>query len=362
MMMSDVVSSIAVSVLEVPFDKPIRSALGTYIGSDYVVVELRTDSGNTGFGYSTSLDRRGTKAVVSYIETDLAPLALGQDVMQPAALWRRMWSPNKARMRGGVGVHALSALDTAVWDAAAKIQNQPLAKLLGGSRDRIEVYGSGGWLSLSDEELVAEAKDHAKKGITGYKLKIGGPRDQKRVALLRRELGDDFILYADANQSYTVREAVSASKWLADHNVAWLEEPVLADCPWDMAAVAAESEVPVAAGENVYFRWGFQDLVDRRAAAYLQPDVGRCGGVTEWIKIAQMAEHHDLRLTSHLLHELSVCLIAAFPSGHQVEFMNFFEHNPFTQDFSVRDGYLAVPEGPGHGVEFTDTAKKLYAA
>ena len=159
--MSDIISSIAVSVLEVPFDKPIRSALGTYIGSDYVVVELRTESGNTGFGYSTSLDRRGTKAVVSYIETALAPLALGQDVAQPAVLWQRMWSPNKARMRGGVGVHALSALDTAVWDAAAKIQNQPLATLLGGTRDRIDVYGSGGWLSLSDEELVSEAQGHA---------------------------------------------------------------------------------------------------------------------------------------------------------------------------------------------------------
>ena len=128
-----------------------------------MVVELRTESGNTGFGYSTSLDRRGTKAVVSYIETALAPLALGQDVAQPSVLWQRMWSPNKARMRGGVGVHALSALDTAVWDAAAKIQNQPLATLLGGTRDRIDVYGSGGWLSLSDEELVSEAQGHAER-------------------------------------------------------------------------------------------------------------------------------------------------------------------------------------------------------
>ena len=105
------------------------------------------------------------------------------------------------------------------------------------------------------------------------------------------------------------------------------EEPVLADCPWDMAAVAAESEVPVAAGENVYFGWGFQDIVDRRAAAYLQPDIGRCGGVTEWIKIAQMAEDHDLRLTSHLLHELSVGLIAA-SSGYKIEFMNFSSMPP----------------------------------
>ncbi len=360
--MSDPISNITVSVLEVPFDKPIQSSLGTYVGSDYVIVELRTESGFNGFGYSTSLDRRGTKAVVSYIEIDLIPLAIGQDVTQPEALWHRMWSPNKARMRGGVGVHALSAVDTAVWDAAAKIQNQPLADVLGCARDRIDVYGSGGWLSLTDRELVAEAESHAQKGITGYKLKIGGSRDRERVSLLRRELGDDFILYTDANQNYTASEAIAASNWLADYNVAWLEEPVIADCPWDMAAVAANSNVPLAAGENVYFGWGFQDLVDRQAATYLQPDIGRCGGVTEWIKIARIAEENSLRLTSHLLHELSTCLVAAFPSGYQVEFMNFFNQSPFTQDFTLNNGCLMVPRVPGHGVEFTKTAKKLYAA
>jgi len=361
-MSSLTITNISISVLEVPFDKPIRSALGTYVGSDYVVAELQTASGVTGYGYTMSLDRRGTKAVVSYIENELTPLALGQDATEPEALWNRMWSPNKARMRGGVGVHALSAVDTAVWDAAAKIEDTPLATLLGGTRDRIEVYGSGGWLSLTDEELVAEAQSHAENGITGYKLKIGGERDKERIALLRREMGDEFVLYSDANQNYSVDEAVAASEWLVDFDVAWLEEPVLADCPWDMQAVAEKSKIPVAAGENVYFGWGFQDLVDRQACAYLQPDVGRCGGVTEWIKIAEKAGANNLRLTSHLLHELSTCLIGAFPSGYQVEFMDFFKENPFTQDCSVRDGHLTLPQVPGHGVEFSETARKLYAA
>ncbi|MDP7625181.1 MAG: mandelate racemase/muconate lactonizing enzyme family protein [Rhodospirillales bacterium] len=353
------ISDINVSVLEVPFDKPIQSALGRYVGSDWVVVEMRAED-VVGYGYSMSLDRRGTKAVVSYIENELAPMANGQDAAAPEAVWQTMFAPNKARLRGGVGVHALSAVDTASWDVAARLAGVSLNRMIGGYAQTADVYGSGGWLSLSDEELVAEAQRHAANGITNYKLKIGGARDQARVGLLRREMGDDFTLYVDANQNFNVREAVAASAWLADFGVAWLEEPVLADSPMDMEAVAAESAIPIAAGENAYFRWGFRDLVERQAVTYLQPDIGRCGGVTEWIKIAHLADSYNLDLTSHLLHELSVGLIAAFPSGHAVEYMNFFKDNPFTQDFSVVDGKIAVPDVPGHGVEFDPVAHKKY--
>lgn len=356
------ITSVTTSVLEIPFEKPIASALGTYVGADWVVVGLETSDGLTGYGYSMSLDRRGTKAVVSYVENDLAPLAVGQDAGLPEALWQRLWSPNKARMRGGVGVHALSAVDTAVWDAAAKTAGLSLNRMLGGHRQRVPVYGSGGWLSLSDAELMAEAQAHAAAGINAYKIKIGGGRDEERVDLLRREMGDGFILYVDANQNFSVAEALRAADWLADYGVAWLEEPVLADCPWDMEEVAASSPIPIAAGENAYFRWGFKDLCERQAAAYLQPDVGRCGGVSEWIKIAHLADAHNLHLTSHLLHEISTGLIGAFASGFAVEYMNFFEVNPFTEDFTVTDGHLLVPDVPGHGAEFTETAIKLFSA
>ena len=127
------VSKVFVSVLDVPFEKPITSALGTYMGFDYIVVELQTSDGISGYGYSMSLDRRGTKAVVSYIENELIPLMLFQDINGPESLWLRLWSLNKVRMRGGVGVHALSAVDTAVWDAAAKYSGLPLNLMLGGN-------------------------------------------------------------------------------------------------------------------------------------------------------------------------------------------------------------------------------------
>ena len=147
---------------------------------------------------------------------------------------------------------------------------------------------------------------------------------------------------------------------LAEYGVAWFEEPVLADCVDDLAEVAEKSMVPTAAGENAYMRWGFREICERRAVGFLQPDVCRCGGVTEFIKIAHLADAFNISLSSHLAHELSVSLVGATPRGYMVEYMEFFSPDDFTQDFSVRDGHIDVPEAPGHGVEFTTDALERY--
>jgi L-alanine-DL-glutamate epimerase-like enolase superfamily enzyme len=359
-MKTNSITAVSISVLEIPFDKPIASALGTYIGSDYVLVELTTKQNITGTGFCMSLDRRGTKAVVSYLEEELVPLVIGLEITDPRSLWSKMWSVNKARMRGGVGVHALSAIDTAVWDAYAISKNISLSSMLGKKIDEVPVYGSGGWLSLSDKELIKEGENYRKLGISAYKIKIGGERDKERLSLLKEEMGDHFDIYVDANQSFSVTEAIETAKWLRDFEVKWFEEPVLSDCPWELEAVASNSKVPIAAGENVYFRWGFEDLCQRKAALYLQPDIGRCGGVTEWIRIAELADNYELQLTSHLLHEISVSLISPFDCGFAVEYMNFFKDNPYTEDFSVKNGKIKIPSAPGHGVQFSEKAKQKY--
>ena len=118
--------------------------------------------------------------------------------------------------------------------------------------------------------------------------------------------------------------------------------------------------VPTAAGENAYMRWGFREICERRAVGFLQPDVCRCGGVTEFIKIAHLADAFNISLSSHLAHELSVSLVGATPRGYMVEYMEFFSPGDFTQDFSVRDGHIDVPDAPGHGVEFTTDALERY--
>lgn len=355
------ISSVEATRLSFPFDDPISSSLQVYTHVDCVLVRLHTEDGPTGIGFHAGMGGAGGAAMVPYIEEELAPLAIGQDALAPEALWARLWGPNKARMRAGLGVWALSAVDIAVWDVVAKQAGLPLHRLLGGHRSRVPVYGSGGWHNLSDAELVAECEAFAELGIEAYKYKVGTDRDRERTSLLRRAMGPDFVLLTDANQRYDVRRAVETSRMLAEYGVEWLEEPVSADSVDDLARVAAVSPVPIAAGENAYFRWGFRELCDRRAAAILQPDVGRCGGVTEFRKVAHLAEAHNLSLSSHLWHELSISLVGASPSGYMAEYARVVPEDALTRPFQVVNGAIDVPEVPGHGVELTDEAVARFA-
>ena len=358
--MPTTIQAVEATALRFPLPKPIASALGAYTHVDATAVRVRTDDGLTGFGISAGLGGAASAAMVPYIEAELAPLAVGQDALAPAALWHRLWSVNKPRLRAGLGVWALSALDIACWDVVGKAAGLPLHRLLGGFRQDVPVYGSGGWHTLSDDELIAECHAFVAQGITAYKYKIGTARDEERTALLRREMGDEFTLFADANQRFTVSEALQTAQMLADYDVAWIEEPVLADTTDDLAEVAASSPIPVAAGENVYFKWGFREICDRRAASYLQPDVGRCGGITEFIKIAHLAEAYNLALSSHLWHELSISLVGAVSAGFMVEYAELIPPDVLTLPFEVIAGRIAVPDTPGHGVEVTPEAMNRF--
>ena len=280
------IRSVESTPLRFPLPKPISSALGAYTHVDATVVRLDTEGRLTGFGVSAGLGGSASAAMVPYIEAELAPLTVGQVALAPEALWHRLWRANKPRMRAGLGVWALSALNIACWDLVGKAADLPLHRLLGGS----------------------------------------------------------------------VSEAIEASRMLADHGVEWPEEPVLADSIADLAAVARASAVPVAAGENVYFRWGFREICDQRAATYLQPDVGRVGGITEFVKVAHLADAHNLYLSSHLWHELSISLIGASASGFMAEYAESVPSDTLTHPFEVVAGHIQLPDVPGHGVEITQAA------
>lgn len=358
--MSLPIRSIEARCAKVPLARPIGSANSTKSELDYLLVYLHTDGGPTGLGLTMGLGGEASAALIPYIENELAPLAVGQDALAPEALWQRLWGPNKARMRGGLGLFAISAVDIACWDALAKAANLPLHTLLGGFRKDVPVYGSGGWLTFSDGELVDECQGFASQGIRAYKMKLGTARDEERVALLRKEMGEEMTLFADSNQKYNVREAIEVSSMLAEYGVGWFEEPVLADSVDDLAEVADKSAVPVAAGENAYMRWGYREICERRAASYIQPDVGRCGGVTEFRKAAHLAEAYNLSLCSHLLEEVSVGLVGATSSGYMVEYTDLLPPGTLTHGFVVQDGCIRVPETPGHGVEFSEDALNRY--
>ncbi len=350
------IRSVEVLPLSLPLEQPISSSLGAYDHIDMTAVWLHTDHGPTGFGFNAGLGGHAAPAIARYVEDELAPIAIGRDPMSPEGLWEALWASNKPRLQGGIGAWALSAIDIACWDIVAKVGGVPLHSILGGYRRDVSVYGSGGWLSLEDDALVSECQSFVELGISTYKYKVGGPRDKARTEILRREFGDDLVLLADANQTFTVAEAIEHSRMLADSGVAWLEEPVLAASTDDLSAVAARSAVPIAAGENVYFRWGFREICSRQGAAFLQPDVARCGGVTEFSKVLALAASHQVHVTSHLWHELSISLIGASAAGLMAEYAPLLPSDLLARPFPVRDGSITVPDVPGHGVELTSDA------
>jgi L-alanine-DL-glutamate epimerase-like enolase superfamily enzyme len=355
------ITNVSVMPVQLPLVKPISSALGRYTHVDCVVVRVHTADGPTGTGFSAGLGGEASRAMSPYIDAELTPRIIGQDALSPDALWHMMWAANKPRLRAGIGAWALSAIDIALWDIVAKAAGLPLITLLGGFRRTVPVYGTGGWHTLSDAELIEEAQSFVAQGITAYKYKTGTNRDRARTELLRRELGDDVTLLADANQRFNVRDAIEHSRMLVDYGVAWLEEPVLADTIDDLAEVADNSAVPVAAGENAYFRWEFREIVERRAAAYLQPDVGRVGGVSEFRRVAALADAFSLSLSSHLWHELSISLVGASPVGYMCEYAELIPPGTLTREFPVVDGAIEVPDVAGHGVEFTEDALQRFA-
>jgi L-alanine-DL-glutamate epimerase-like enolase superfamily enzyme len=368
------IESVEVESLLIPFsDSPARRFASSPTqrgnpGISVTTVYLHTEHGPTGFGYTVQIGSKAGNAIASYIRDELAPSIIGADALAPEAVWQRMWGSNKSRMRGGIGVHALSALDIACWDVTAKAAGLPLHSILGGFRRDVAVYGSGGTPNYLDSELIDECRYFADQGFTSYKFKVGEgsvyaghSSDIDRIAMLRKEVGDDFTLYADANQRFRVHEAIEYSKVLADFGIAWFEEPVLVDSISDLAAVAAQSAVPVAAGENNYLRWEFREMFVQNAVSFIQPDPVLCGGVTEFRKIGHMADSFGVALCSHLNHELAITLVGAFASGHTCECYMMFPPDLFTQDFSAAGGRITVPDVPGHGLELTPDARQRYA-
>lgn len=294
------IESVEVVPLRVPrTESPLQRIMPTTSSSaGYAVtaVWLHTKGGPTGFGYSWGITSVATTEIASIIRDKLAPRLVGQDASAPERLWHDLWGPTSWMMRGGIATWALSVVDIACWDLLAKSAGVPLHRILGGYRSRVPVYGSGGGRGSTDAELLAELDDYRSQGCQAFKFHIGSrnvsvqPDEEPRIALLRKEAGDDFPLYVDANGAYSPREAIEVAAMLRNYGIGWFEEPVSADSPDDLAYVAANSPVPIATGENAYLRWGFRELVNKRAAAILQPDVGVCGGITEFRKIAGLAE------------------------------------------------------------------------
>ncbi|HVA00293.1 MAG TPA: mandelate racemase/muconate lactonizing enzyme family protein [Terriglobia bacterium] len=329
-------------------------AIQSFESMETLVVELRTSEGLSGTGYGYTIGTGG-RAAKAFLDRELAPLLTGEDCEAHQRIWDKMYNATRASSGGPISSIARAAVDIAVWDIKAKARNTPLCTLLGGAQKRVPVYDTeGGWLHASTEELVENARRTVEKGFRGVKIKVGkenAGEDVRRLEAVRKAVGPDLKIMVDANQGWSTAEAIRRAKLFEALDLFWLEEPLLAGAVESHRQLKEHTSIPIAVGETIYTKEMFAEYVRNDAASILQPDVARIAGITEWMKIASLAEAFQMPVAPHFLMEIQVHLAAAIPNGIFIEYIP--QLGPVLQEeISVEDGCIAPPGRPGHGILF----------
>jgi len=337
-----------------PRAKPITNGLHTYTHSELSFVKIETDEGVTGIGLG-----RGGAIALATIEK-LKPELIGEDPINVERLWNKMWVP-KLIGRRGMTTRAISSIDIGLWDIRAKVAGMPLYKMLGGFRDRVPTYVAGGYYEEGKglKELAQEMDYNVEMGARAVKMKIGAVsvcEDAERVKAVRDAVGPDVKVLVDANCAYRYYEAIQLAKRIEEYDVFWFEEPVAADDYAGHRKLAQATSIPIASGENEYTRYGFRDLIAEEAVAVLNADAEILGGVTEWMKVAALAQANHIDVAPHGSQEIHVHLVSAVPNGLILEFYSDTT-NPmwgkiYRETLRINsDGTVSPPDVPGIGAD-----------
>jgi L-alanine-DL-glutamate epimerase-like enolase superfamily enzyme len=329
-----------------------------------VVVEA-TAGAATGLGYTYA-----DKSCVPLITGKLAPVVCGRDAPDVPATREAMRREIRNLGRPGLVSCALSAVETALWDLAARLANLPLCRLLGRAVDEVPVYGSGGFTTFDDEQLRAQLRGWLDAGFPRVKIKIGESRgtdvdrDLSRIALTRKEIGDSTELYVDANGGYTAGQAIRVGRAMAEHDVRWFEEPVSSDDLPGLRRVRDALDLDVAAGEYGYDLVYFHRMLAAGSVDCLQVDATRCGGYSEWLRAAALAAARNLEVSGHCAPNLTAHVAAATPNLRHLEW--FADHDRIER--MLFDGTLDPTGGTvhpdltlsGHGLRFRRSDAERY--
>lgn len=345
-----IVTSARISTVVRLLERPFRSGIHNIESIHNVVVELRGGE-HVGIGYTFAFNQADAAAVFA-LAADLAAAVLGQPPSEVRAHWSAAWSRINFIGHEGPPVMALAAIDMALWDLHAQLADMPLHALLGTPAGRWPVYASGGSLRLPTAELAAEAAGFQAVGYRGYKFRVGSPDwtdDVRRVAAVREAVGPGFPLMVDVNQAWSRTAALRACEALAPYKLGWIEEPLDAEDLTGLAALRRQITTPIAAGETVYGWRGSLNLLRKGAIDILQPDLMRCGGITPFLTVAELAKAHAVTVVPHLYAELAPQLLGLFPADSMIEYLRgWFDH--LFGPLPVSQGLLGPSSAPGLGV------------
>ncbi len=357
------VSQMKTVALSIPMEHPFVAPTGAMFARiNPVIVQLTMDEGLEGFGICfANMDTRvkSLKAIVD----DLGPVVVGQDILRSNEAWQKLWMATANMGHQGYPIYALSAIDSALWMLRAKALNIPLATLLGGFREKVPAYASYVlWRNWTIDQLQKDAADLVKLGFKQMKMRMGiypFSVELERYKAVREAVGKDVSIMIDVNWAHTVTDAIRLGKLLEDQGVYWFEDPVASDDPEQIAQVAAALDMPVVVGETYCTKYAFRTLLEKKSADIIMIDLQRVGGITEWIRVANMCQAWNIPVASHLFPDFSLHLIAAIPNGLVMEYMPWWD-KIYKEPYRVKDGFIEVPKVPGIGLELDTAALKKY--
>lgn len=350
----------------VPLTENWGSSNYAFSSLEFVVVWLKTDTGHTGTGWTFSTGNGGS-AFKNLIDHYLAAKVMGEDPLNVERLWSRMWLESHDIGSAGVTTHAIAAVDIALWDLIGQQLNQPLYRLLGGYRDTLPGYGSGVNLHLSLDALLAQMDGFLSAGYRTVKMKIGSEdveEDLVRLLAVRNFVGPSINIAVDANKKWSSGDAARRMAILKQVGLYWLEEPLLSDDIPGHRLLRQKCPVPVAVGESLYTKYQFAHWISQEACDYIQPDVYRVGGITEFVKIAKLAESHNIPVIPHFGMELMAhlgCGLSNIQLFEGLKGASLSEMGIISQSCQVVNGTIRPGEEPGHGITFDRPALARYA-
>ena len=328
-------------------------AIQSFISQETPIIRIEDADGVIGTGYSYTIGTGGP-SVMKLIERSLAPSLIGRDAAMIEQIWHDLLFLTHATSVGAMTSLALAAIDTALWDLRCRRADLPLHVAAGGAGEKVRLYTTeGGWLHLSTEALVEDALKAKAAGFGGCKIKVGRPisEDVARLAAVREAVGDSFEILTDANQAFTVDEAIRRARHYEAADIGWLEEPLPADDIDGHVRLSAATNIPIAVGESLYSLSHFREYLQRRACSVVQVDVARIGGITPWLKTAHLAESFNVAVCPHFLMELHVALACAVPNGRWLEYIPQLD-SLTTVPMITRDGYAIPSAEPGLGIDW----------
>jgi len=350
-------------VLTVPVGSGIADSMQFVTHLEFAGVRITTDENIAGTGYTVTVGHGGNviKTALDTLFVDQLP---GKDPHNVREIWQQLYFGKSHWIgRAGATTMAQAAIDIALWDIKAKAAGLPLWQLLGGARQSdIPIYNThAGWLNYSIDQLTDEASRLVDQGYRALKMKVGlrdSREDRRRVASVRRAIGDDVLLMVDANQKWDLMEARQAARLLEDFDLSWLEEPLHPDDIRSHRALNESTFIPIALGEHVYTTHAFRDYIEHDAVDLLQVDVCRIGGVTPWLEVAALGNAFNLRVCPHAgdLMQVHQHLVKAIPNHWLLEVIPIWDNGPFVHQVRLENGECRAPTEPGASTDFTPRA------